>query len=404
MIDLFRLAVINVREKKVRSWLTLLGIFIGIASVVALIGLGEGLKLAINSQFGISSTEVLTVQAGGVSGAGPPGSGVSNPLTFSDSDEIEKLSSVEYSIPRIIQTGKLEFNDKLIFGFAMSVPSGDKRDFSYQILDFEMEEGRLLKDDDHDKIVLGYNFYSNGVGLDKQVRVGNSVLIQDKKFEVIGITKKKGSFIFDNIVHMQESELVDLFNRDDSVSVIAVKVKNKDLVDKGKEEIEKLLRKRRDVKVGEEDFNVQTPQAMLENVNSVLTGVQIFIILIAAISILVGSLGIVNTMLTSVLERKSQIGVMKAIGAKNSDIFFVFLFESGIMGLVGGLIGVSVGTFISFIGTKGINNFVGASMSPHINFILIFGALLGSFIIGSVAGIIPAMRAANENPVDAIRG
>ncbi|PLW80893.1 hypothetical protein C0585_00280 [Candidatus Woesearchaeota archaeon] len=404
MLEFFRLAIINIKEKRTRSWLTLLGIFIGIASVVALIGLGDGLKLAISSQFGISSTEVLTVQAGGITGAGPPGSAVSNPLTLEDSDAIEKLDTVEYSIPRVLKTGKLEFNDRLIFGFAMTIPDGEKRDYAYEILDIGTEQGRLLKDGDTKKVVLGYNFFADKVGLDRPVNVGDRILIQDEEFEVVGITEKKGSFIFDNIVHMNEEVMLDLFDHDDSVNIIAVKAKNKDVLDKAKEDIEELLRKRRDVKVGEEDFNVQTPESILDTVNTVLSGVQIFVGMIAAISIIVGALGIVNTMLTSVLERKNQIGVMKAIGAKNSDIFFIFFFESGLMGLIGGVVGVAFGSLISYFGTKGIHDFVGTDIGVSLNLFLIFGALLGSFMVGSIAGIIPAMRAAKENPVEAIRG
>jgi len=404
IVDHFLLAFNSLIHKKIRSWLTLLGIFIGVLAVVSLIGLGDGLRTAITSQFGISSTEVLTVQAGGVTGAGPPGAGVINELTDDDSDEIEKLGSVEYSIPRILQTGKLEFKDQVVFGYAMSIPDGEKRKFAYEVLDIDTEAGRMLKDGDSSKVVLGYNFLGGSVGLDNKVVVGDTVLIQDEKFEVVGITEKKGSFIFDNIVHMNEDRLKQLFDIDNEVDIIAVKAKNKDLVPKAKEDIEKLMRKRRDVKEGEEDFEVQTPDAALADLNNILVGIQIFIIVIASISILVGAIGIVNTMLTSVTERRKQIGIMKSIGAKNSDIFYQFFIEAGLMGLMGGMLGTIIGTIIAFFGTMGINSWVGSAANPQINFILIFGALFGSFIIGAVSGILPAMRAAKQNPVDALRG
>ena len=404
LIDHFFLALNSLVHKKLRSWLTLLGIFIGVAAVVSLIGLGEGLKTAINSQFGVSSTEVITVQAGGLTGAGPPGTGAVNPVTFEDSDAIEKISSVDFSIPRIIQSGKLEFNDRAIFGFAMSIPDGEKREYAYEILDLDTIQGRFLKDGDTKKVVLGYNFYSDSVGLGKRVKAGDSILIQDEKFEVVGITDKEGSFIFDNIVHMNEDTLVDLFDVEDEVSVIAVKVKDKDMIDEAKEDIEELMRKRRDVKEGEEDFEVQTPDAALDDVNSILTGVQIFIAIIASISILIGAIGIVNTMFTSVMERRKQIGIMKSIGGKNRDIFYIFLFESGLMGFMGGFMGTLVGTGVAFFGTLGINAWVNASSHPQINIILILGALSGSFFIGAGAGVIPALQAARADPVDALRG
>ncbi|MBR9690267.1 FtsX-like permease family protein [Candidatus Woesearchaeota archaeon] len=404
MIEHFRLALINLKEKRLRSWLTLIGIFIGIAAVVSLIGLGDGLKLAITSQFGISSTEVIAVQAGGITAAGPPGTAVTISLTQDDVDAIQELSTVDFAIPRILESGKLEFDDRVVFGMSMSIPEGEQRKFAYQILEVEPLEGRLLKDGDSKKVVLGYNFLANNVGLGKPVHAGDNVLINDVKFEVVGITAKKGSFIFDNIVHMNEEPLKDLFGVGDEVDLIGVKIKDKGFMDEAQEQIERLMRKRRDVKEGEEDFSVDTPQSALATINSVLTGVQLFIVIIAAISILVGGLGIVNTMLTAVLERRPQIGTMKAVGAKNSDIFKLFFIESGLLGLVGGAIGTIVGTIISYFGTKGITDFFGSTAQPQISFMLISSALLGSFVIGSVAGIIPAMRAAKQNPVDALRG
>ena len=402
--DYFLYAFGSLRHRKLRSWLTMIGIFIGIAAVVALIGLGEGLKLAVSSQFGVSDVEVLTIRAGGITAAGPPGTGVVNPLTDGDVEAIEQLNNIESAIPRHLETLSLEFNDKVVFGTAMSIPNGENRIFAYDALGIEPLEGRLLKDGDGGKVVLGYNFFDDPVGLEKPVRTGNRVEIQGKLFTVVGITKKKGSFIFDNIVHMNEDVLKDTFNRDDSVDAIIARVKDTNNMDRAKEDVERVLRKNRDVKIGEEDFNVQTPKAALSTLNDILLGVQIFIALIASVSVMVGALGIANTMYTSVIERRKNIGIMKAIGARNSSIFLLFLIESGVFGLFGGIIGVVLGSIISFAGIAGINAFLGASTTPSINLALIIGALAASTIIGAVSGITPAMRAARENPVDALRG
>ena len=404
LLDYFGLAWKSLTHKRLRSWLTIIGILIGVLAVTALISLGAGLRTAITSQFGISSTEVITVQADGLTGFGPPGTGVVDPLTEEDADDSRKLGKVRRVLRRNIPSGKLEFNDRAVFGLSMNIPDGEDRKFAYDVLDVEAQFGRLLKDGDINKVVLGYNFHANSVGLEKRVKVGDNVLIQDKSFEVIGITKKKGSFIFDNIVHMNEDPQKELFDYGEDIDVIVVQVKDKDLIDEASEDIAKVLRKRRDVKKGEEDFQISTPQQALENVNQILLGVQLFIIMIASISIIVGAIGIINTMTTTVLERKSEIGIMKSIGATNYDIFYQFLIESGLMGLVGGLIGALIGVTIGFFGTIGINNWVGAESSPEINFMLIAFTLLGSFLIGSIAGIIPALRAARQNPVDALRG
>jgi len=366
--------------------------------------LGAGLQMAVSSQFGISSTEVITVQAGGLNSYGPPGSAVSKPLTVDDVEAIGRLSVVETILRRNIPSGKLEFNDRVVFGIAMSIPSGDNREVAYDLIEAEVIKGRLLGERDDRNVVLGYNFYIDKVGLGKEVDIGDKVKINDQSFKVVGISEKKGSFIFDNIIHVNEGPLQELMGYGDNVDIITVQIKDKELMDKAKEDIEDLLRKRRDVKRGEEDFEVSTPEAAMEDVNNILNGVKAFVALIALISVLVGALGIVNTMTTSVLERRKEIGIMKAIGAHNFHVFMQFLVEAGLLGLIGGFIGAVVGTLVGVGGTMALNNFIGSSVSVNIDFLLIFLTLSGSFLVGAVAGLIPAMRAARQNPVEALRG
>jgi putative ABC transport system permease protein len=402
--DYFKLAWTSLTHKKLRSWLTLLGIFIGITAVVSLISLGDGLRNAVTSQFGISSTEVITVQAGGLNGQGPPGTGVVNPLTTDDVDAIADINSVEKAFSRVIETGPTEFNDILSFEFATNIPDGEDRDFVYDLLEVEPEFGRLLRDGDIKKVVVGYNQGANAAGFEKAMKVGDTINFKGQDFEIVGVLERKGSFIFDNIMLMNQDDLQELLEDPDRVDIIAIQVKDKDLIGEAKLDIEKVMRKQRDVKVGEEDFEVQTPEAALSTVNGILVGIQIFIVMIASISILIGALGIVNTMTTSVLERKPQIGIMKAIGAKNSDIFMLFFIESGFMGLAGGVAGTFFGVIIGYAGTIALNSWVSSAAAPEINWILVISALVGSFVIGSISGIIPALNAANEKPVDALRG
>ncbi len=403
IVDSFLLSVKNLRHRGLRSWLTLLGIFIGVTAVVALISLGNSLQVAVGSQFGVGQTELITIQAGGVS-FGPPGSGAVIPLDIDDFRAIEKLSGVERIAGRYLAAGKLEYNDKVVFGYIASVPDGDNRDFIYDQLEKGALKGRLLKDGESGKVFLGYNFYVDKVGLDKVVIPGKNVLINDESFEVIGILEKKGSFMFDNAVYMNDQDVDDLYDYGDEFDAIIVQLKDNDDMDNMKLEIEKALRKSRGVKEGEEDFDVSTPEAMLSTVNGILGGVQAFIIIVALISVFIGALGIVNTMTTSVLERKKEIGIMKSIGARNEHIFMQFFIESGLLGLLGGLVGVIFGTLIGVFGTLGINSWLGADLGINISFGLIFFSLLGSFLIGAVAGIVPAMNASKENPVEALRG
>ncbi len=400
MKDYIVLAFKNLKRRKLRSWLTIIGILIGIATVAILMTLGNSLQEAVMSQFEISSTELLTVQAKGLSGYGAPGTGVVRPLTRDDVEAIEKLSSVEKAFARNVEQVKVEYKDEVNFGYAISIPEEDREDI-YKIIGVEAEKGHLLKEGESGSVFLGHNYYDKI--FKKKLRPGKKILIQGKKFKVVGIMKKKGSLLFDNVVAVGDDDLKELMGYGDDVDIIGVKVKSKDLVNKAKEEIEKLMRKRRDVKKGEEDFEVQTPQAILERVNSILGGVKAFLVIIASISIIVGAVGIINTMTTSVLERTKEIGTMKAIGAKNSDIFKIFLFESGLLGLIGGIIGVVIGLIIGYVGILAINNFIGIVTKPTISLILIFFLLIESFIVGSAAGIVPALNAARQNPVEALR-
>ena len=205
--DFFSLALKNLKSRGIRSWLTLLGIFIGITAVVALVSLGNALEMAVAGQFGISQTEVITIGAGGISGTGPPGSGVAKPLDMDDLAAVERVSGVKRAIRRNIESGKLEYNDKVVFGFAANVPNGQDREYIYKQLDKDPIAGRYLKDGDTGKVFLGYNFYVDKVGLDKEIIPGKKVLVNDKSFEVVGILDKKGSFIFDNLVFMNEKDM-----------------------------------------------------------------------------------------------------------------------------------------------------------------------------------------------------
>lgn len=404
--DFFYLAFKNLRSRGIRSWLTLLGIFIGITAVVSLISIGNGLELAVGSQFGISGSQLITVQAGGITGYGPPGSFVVDPLTSSDTEAIERLSSVDNAVARILELAEMEFNDNVQFIYVGSAPN-NKEDLEliYSRLDVDTDQGRMLTESDSGKVVLGYNFYKNKEEWGgKQIVPGKSIDLNGKSFQVVGILKKKGSFIFDNIVLMPEENMFQLFDYGDYVDVIVVDPKDKEDLKITKEDIVDLLRDRRNVDKGEEDFEVSTPETSLSTIKGVLKGVKSFVALVASISILIGLIGIVNTMTTSVMERKKEIGLSKSVGARNEHIFLQFFIESSLLGLIGGILGALAGTGIGVLGTIGINSWIGTELSPNIDFFLILFSLIGSFLVGGIAGIVPAINASKQNPVDTLRG
>ncbi len=400
--DYFALALKSLGKRKTRTYLTMIGIFIGIAAVVSLIGLGEGLRIAITSQFGSLGTDVLTIQASGLN-FGPPGSGAVEPLTDDLSDKISRINGVESAQNRYIETGTIIFNDRQTIGYAYSIPEGSERKTFETTANIKIYKGRLLKDGDIRKVIVGYDFTKDSM-FGKPVAIGDRIVYDDIAFEVIGILEKKGSFIYDTTIAMNEDTLTSLFRKDDSVSMIAVKVKDEKEIDNVKEDIERFLRKERGVKKGEENFEVQSSQQALEQLNSTLFAVQLFVYIIAGISIVVGGIGITNTMYTAVLERTKEIGIMKSIGARNSMVFTLFFIESGLLGLIGGLIGILLGLSFAY-GLSAIGRIVlGSDMiQASVSIWLITGALMFSFAVGLAAGVIPAYQASRKNPVDSLR-
>ncbi len=402
LFDYLILAVKNLKNRGLRSWLTMLGIFIGIAAVVSLISLGNSLQQAITGQFATLDADKLVIQNSGT-GFGPPGSTVVKKLNKQDLELIENVNGVELAISRLIRIVKVEFNKMSQFRFIASIPEEKEQiKVIYEALNVGLEDGRLLTETDKGRIVLGNDFIDETFG--KKIRIGDSMKIQDRNFEVVGILKKASTFQINSVILMLESDLKDVLNIEDGIDLIVAQVSNQDNIEEIAERIEFQLRKDRNLKVGEEDFSVETPLQSIETINTVLNIIQLVIAGIAAISLLVGGIGIANTMFTSVLERTKEIGVMKAIGARNRDILSIFIIEAGLLGVVGGIVGIIIGLSLAFF----VSGVAGAALgdidlSVQISFPLILFAMVFSLLIGIVSGIIPAMQASKLNPIEALR-
>mgnify|MGYP003965570855 CR=1 FL=1 len=400
--DNLRVVHSSLKRRKLRSWLTLVGILIGITAVITLISLGEGIRGAVTSQFDFLNPEVLTIRADGITMA-PPGTGVSNPLQEKYLKDIQKIKGVDLAIGRIIENAQIKFNGRSHFSIAISFPKNGDKDIIKKIVQLEIEKGNMLDSSDIYRIVVGSD-YSKSDMFGKAVELRDELEIEGKKFKVKGILEKKGSFIVDHSVIINEDPLKDLYNHEDTYELIVVKVESESEIAQVKERLERYLRKERDVDEGEEDFTVSSPEETLKSLDSTLFGIQLFIYLIAAISILVGGIGIANTMYTSVLERTRDIGVMKAIGAKDSQITVLFLLESGLLGLVGGIVGIIFGASTSIILAKIGNKFLSEGLI-QINLPLefILATLIFSFLVGLISGIVPAIKASKLKPIDALR-
>ena len=398
--DSFLLAVKNIRKRKLRSWLTILGIVIGIAAVVALISLGQGLRTAVNAQFGALDTDVLTLQNKGT-GFGPPGSTVVEKLTDRDIKVLGQIQGIDKIIPRLIRLVKVDYDNKVVYKYVLNLPGEkDLLEKVYGNLP-ELLDGKLLETGEKGKVVLGYDFVNDYSG---KIRVGDKLLVQDKEFEVKGILKNSGSFTINSVVFMQEKEMKELLNIEDEWDFIVIRIKNPDEIESLAEEIERKIRDNRNEKIGEESFDVQTPLQSLAAVDTILTIINIIVSGIAGISLLIGGLGVMNTMYTSVLERTREIGTMKAIGAKNSRILELFLIESGLVGLIGGLVGALIGSGMALGVSSVANSFFGENIfAVNVSWQIFFGAVAFSFVLGILSGTLPAYQASRLNPVEALR-
>ena len=400
--DYFKLAYQNARHRKLRSWLTMIGIFIGIAAVVALISLSQGLQSAIAEQFVSLGSDKVIIQAVG-SGFGPPGTGAETPITTSDEEVIEKVKGVDNAVGRLIRSVKLEFEEQTKYPFAASLPEDDEDiDLAIEANNYEIEQGRLLKKGDKFKVMIGHNFAEDF--FDNSILLRDKILIEDVDFKVIGILKKSGNPQQDETLVVPEAAFREILNIEEDYDIIPAKVNAGEDIAIVTESIKKALRKHRDVEEGKEDFTVETPESIIATLNTILLIVQGVLVGIAAISLVVGGIGIMNTMYTAVVERTKEIGIMKATGAKNKQILSLFIIESGLLGLIGGIIGVSLGIGISksveFIAFQ----IYGALLiQAEVNFWLLLGMLTFGFIIGALSGALPAKQAAALKPVDALR-
>ncbi|MCF7910789.1 ABC transporter permease [Candidatus Pacearchaeota archaeon] len=401
--DYFSLAFSNLKKRGLRSWLTMLGIFIGIAALVSLISLGTSLQNAIIGQFGALSVDTLTIQNKGA-GFGPPGSTVVEKLNSDDLEIIQNVRGVELVIPRILRVVEIKYNDISNFIYAIDLPSDREGiEFVYENLNLEIESGSLIEQGDSGVVLVG-NDAAEGRQFEKEIQIRRNIEIEGEVFKVKGILEKTSNFQINGVYLIPREDFEDILNIEDEYDFIIAKVENPDQIERVAEQIENRLRDNRNEDIGEESFSVETPLQSLESVQTILNIINLIIAGIAGISLFVGGVGISNTMYTSVLERTREIGVMKAIGAKNKDIFWLFLIEAGLLGLAGGIIGAAMGLGAAKAVSYIANNALGQVLFQiEISYPLLFGAIGFSFLVGIISGTIPAIQGSKLNVVDALR-
>lgn len=402
MKDHFFLAFSNLKRRGLRSWLTMIGIFIGIAAVVGLISLGQGLQSAINEQFEQLGKDKIIIQSKTL---GPAGSATSEKLILNteDLENIKKVRGVGRVVGLLSKTSLLSTKGESKVAMSIGISPEDINLFS-EMQDFKVIDGRDLKEGDLYKAIVGYSNSVEGKIWKRGVEIGSTINIDGTDFKVVGILGKTGDPFNDAGVYIPKETMRKILKVPNEESQIIATAQEGFNPEDVAEAIERKLRQTRGEKEGQETFSVQTSEQLLQTFTNIFGIVQAVLIGIAAISLLVGGIGIMNTMYMSVLERTKEIGTMKAVGATNKDILYIFIFESGLLGLIGGTIGIMLGIGLGkgaeYIATIALGtNLLRAS----ITFPLILGALAFSFLIGTLSGILPAMQAAKLKPADALR-
>ena len=398
--DFTTLAIRNFKKRKLRSFLTLLGILISISTIFVLISLSLGLEDVVNEQFQELGADKFFIQPKGQ--LGHPGTEGAAMLTEDDVQVIEKVQGVKEISYWTIGNAKIEYNKEIRFvnvlGFNL-----EKSELFYDTYTTDPEEGRVLKEGDTNDITIGAQYKYNSF-FSKQVQLGDKIKINDKEFKVEGIMDSVGNPPDDRAITMPEPEFRELFNIPDRIDAIVVQIEENSDINYIAGNVEKKLRNSRDVTKKTQDFMILTPEEVLESFGSVLNIVTSFLLGVAAISLLVGGIGIANTIYTSVLERTREIGIMKAVGAKNSTILSIFLIESGFLGFIGGVLGVIFGIIaVKSVEYYAITLLATSLLRASIPLYLIVGCLVFSFFIGAVSGLWPAWKATKVKPIEALR-
>ncbi len=408
LLKAFKLAIDGLLHSKLRSILSIIGIIIGVASVIVIISMSSGLQYFIEDKLSMMGNDLIMLTPG-YSKSGQPamakkmmGGAISpyKPLTKRDIQAIKLLPNIKYIGGAIYDKVDLKYLSEktsvLVQGF--------KPEVMRAMFPIDMDKGRNLNYGDRNVAVLGYNVAYKL--FDKKIRLNRQIYLDNKPFRVVGIMEEIGVGTDDDQIYIPLESAMELFPdiHENEFGYILIKVKDADIVDTTVNLIEKKLRAIRGVNKNTQDFTVMSSQAIQERVSGIFSALTFFLGAIAGISLLVGSVGIANTMFTSVLEKTKDIGIMKAVGAKNKDILLIFLLNSGLIGLVGGIIGMLIGVGVSqglipFI----LSKFTNLEIRPVVKVWLVLFILVFSFLIGVTSGIIPAYRASKKNPVDALR-
>lgn len=395
----FLMAWASLIANKMRSILTMLGIIIGVAAVIALVSIGNGVKQDIQNSISSLGSNLLMVMPGAPRTPGVrPSAGSMKSLKVSDYEAISKLDGVKAASPMTNGSYVVIYQNK---NWTTSV-SG----VSYNYLDvnnWSMKSGRFLSEknvQNRERVaVVGKTVVKNLFG--DEDPVGAEIRVKNIPFRIIGVLNSKGSGAMgndqDDMVIIPYTTAMERVEGVDYLRMIYVTGKDENGIDRLQSDIENLLRVRHGIKdTNLDDFNIQNMNSIMETMEETTGTLTLFLGAVAAISLVVGGIGIMNIMLVSVTERTREIGVRKALGATYSVIVTQFLIEAVVISLMGGIIGIALG-----IGSSKLIG-MASGMSTVISIPTIVMSFAFSMAIGLIFGIYPARKAAKLNPIDAL--
>lgn len=389
----------NLKHRKGRSLLTVFSILVGITAIFIFISFGLGLQAYIQDFTTKTSADKVAIIPKGV---GAPGLDSSFALTEDDLDAVRDAAGVYeatglYSKPaEISQDG----NKKFVFLTGYDPSTSLVLEFFGGLGAYR---GRLLRSGDEGKVVLGFNYLLEDKIFPKALDLNDKVTIQGKEMTIVGFFERVGNPQDDSNIYIIDDSIEDLYPNTTGKFNMIVARADVDKIDIAIENIEKKLRKSRNVEEGKEDFFVQSFQDLIDSYSGALNLIVGFIILIAFVSVLVSAINTANTMITSTLERVKEIGIIKSVGAKNSEVLGIFLFESAFLGFVSGCLGVLIGWAFSATAGNVLNDLGWGFLSPIFPPVLILGCIAFATLTGVLSGIIPAIQASKIKPVDALR-
>ena len=400
--DLLKYSIANLWNRKTRSFLTILSILIGITSIFALSSFGLGIQHFMEDMAKQMGTDKIMIMPKDYMTA----LGESNVVfTEEDLDFLKKIKGVSEATGMMFSSAKVKFKDyKEIYPYVMgmSTDNKEKRLVEEMFAGFGLEKGRSLRKGDVLKATLGYSYRIPNKAFKKSVSLGDKIEINDVKVEVVGFYEEIGNPTDDVNVYISLEGYKEIFEKENYFYILLRSAPDQNPTELAIR-IKERFRKHRGQKKGEEDFIVQSFEEMMETYSIVMNVLIGILVLIALISVFVAAVNIMNTMYTSILERTHEIGVMKSIGAKNNFILIIFMAESGLLGLIGGIIGIIFGYGIAKFGEFIARYYGIAMLRPAFPLWLITGCLLFAFLVGAGSGLLPSIQASKLNPVEALR-